>query len=323
MKNSNILQLSKVAPPSTAKPTIVITNKQGQQLTNQQIIIVTTGASLRSLPSATVMSNISSSNNLLSIVSSSSSSTTTSMTMPHNVGTSMHPGVKMIRGVTNAAGRPIRLSLPSVQPVHQIQTCQQPKLLSGSMQNKTFTLSGKSVTVQVAGNSGLTGIPKSVTIVAQSNHSQSNALQSGCSSTNKVLMVPNPNTSKSFVNILGSTVASPNQQSKQSLSISSPSNSKAKRLESKDGLVSSFIEKKTERLYDDTIEKLDKDLEENQKIDQLDGALDVIIGFNVKEEFLNDFCQSNKSIYFKVPSQVGNLLYKNHNHLISTKQPSL
>jgi len=56
MKNSNILQMGKVTPNVMGgKPAFVITNKQGAQLGNQQIIIVTTGGSMRTVPANTVI----------------------------------------------------------------------------------------------------------------------------------------------------------------------------------------------------------------------------------------------------------------------------
>lgn len=76
MKNSNILQMGKVTPNVMGgKPAFVITNKQGTPLGNQQIIIVTTGGNVRSVPTSTVMTSAggsASGTNIVSIVNSTS-----------------------------------------------------------------------------------------------------------------------------------------------------------------------------------------------------------------------------------------------------------
>lgn len=76
MKNSNILQMGKMTSNVMGgKPAFVITNKQGAQIGNQQIIIVTTGSSLRTVPAGSVMTTAGSSGNcgtnIVSIVGSS------------------------------------------------------------------------------------------------------------------------------------------------------------------------------------------------------------------------------------------------------------
>lgn len=66
MKNSNILQMGKVTPNvMSGKPAFVITNKQGGQIGNQQIIIVTTASNLRSVSASSVMSNAGSSTGIV------------------------------------------------------------------------------------------------------------------------------------------------------------------------------------------------------------------------------------------------------------------
>ncbi|KAH8269769.1 hypothetical protein KR018_001480 [Drosophila ironensis] len=139
MKNSNILQMGKVSPNVIGgKPAFVITNKQGTQLANQQIIIVTTGSSLRTVPASTVMSTAgagSSGSNIVSIVSSTS---TTSNPMQAVGGQrtilSNQSGLKMLRNIS------------SVQTPTSVTSM--PKTTGTPIQQKTaLYIGGKAVTV--------------------------------------------------------------------------------------------------------------------------------------------------------------------------------
>ncbi|XP_023036641.1 host cell factor isoform X1 [Drosophila willistoni] len=108
MKNSNILQMGKVSPNVMGgKPAFVITNKQGTQLGNQQIIIVTTGGSLRTVPASTVMSTAGSGPGIVSLVGSTA---TTASPLQVVGGTrtviSNQGGVKMIRNISTASATP-------------------------------------------------------------------------------------------------------------------------------------------------------------------------------------------------------------------------
>ncbi|XP_037952738.1 host cell factor isoform X3 [Teleopsis dalmanni] len=219
MKNPNILQVGKVASNIVGgKPSFVITNKPGQHLTNQQIIIVTTGTGLRALPASSIMTNAASTN-IVSIVGSTST-TTTAVAASRNVVTGQ-TSVKMIRGVAGTTGRPITLTLPkglSSNTTHitsqQQQTTHHPKIglaNTANIQQKTITLGGKAVTVQMSSNPGLTGVPKTVTIMTSTSSGQT---QSHTNATSKLVMLPNASNlssaKKGYVNIFNSNSGSAN-----------------------------------------------------------------------------------------------------------------
>ncbi|XP_036334967.1 host cell factor-like isoform X1 [Rhagoletis pomonella] len=215
MKNSNILQVGKVSSNVAGKPAFVITNKQGQQLTNQQIIIVTTGAGIRTIPASSVMTQAGA-GSIVSIVGSTS--TTATVATNRNV-VSTQTGVKMIRGVTSTTGRPITLTLPSTTQLSQQQqhvTSQQHQqkvsVPSSNVQQKTITLGGKAVTVQMASNPNVTGMAKTVTIVGSSSgHTQPQTIVTSGIAGNtgsKLVMLPSNTTTvnkKGFVNILNAS----------------------------------------------------------------------------------------------------------------------
>ncbi|KAL9910052.1 LOW QUALITY PROTEIN: host cell factor [Glossina fuscipes fuscipes] len=221
MKN---LQVGKVASNISGKPAFVITNKHGQQLTNQQIIIVTTGSGIRTIPAATVVTNAS--NNIVSLVGSTAT-TVSAPVIARNVGA--QPAVKMIRSVFMPAVRPITFSMSntgmsnSVTTTHaaqqqsliQTQTLQQnqpPKFnaLSGNaVHQKTITLGGKSVTVQMSNSATIGSMSKTLAIVgsnANQSHSQNQLITTSGTSNNsgKLVVLPNSaanSTKKGFVNI--------------------------------------------------------------------------------------------------------------------------
>ncbi|XP_017155640.1 host cell factor isoform X1 [Drosophila miranda] len=145
MKNSNILQMGKVTPNVMGgKPAFVITNKQGTQLGNQQIIIVTTGGSLRTVPASTVMSTAGTGTgtSIVSIVGSTSTTTSTLQAIgAQRAVISNQSGVKMIRNISSAPG-----SLATGQ-----------KVSSSPLQQKTaLYIGGKPVTV-MSTNAGVAG----------------------------------------------------------------------------------------------------------------------------------------------------------------------
>ncbi|XP_032598003.1 host cell factor [Drosophila grimshawi] len=166
MKNSNIVQMGKVTPNVMGgKPAFVITsNKQGAQLGNQQIIIVTTGTTgLRSVSSTgagtAVMSSAgSNATNIVSIVGSTGTTATplavgggaTTRTVISATPTNM----KMVRNLTGTAGiagRPITLTLPtSTTTTTQLITAGN---AAQKLQQKTAVyIGGKPVTVMSASN---------------------------------------------------------------------------------------------------------------------------------------------------------------------------
>ncbi|XP_044316503.1 host cell factor isoform X2 [Drosophila rhopaloa] len=107
MKNTNILQMGKVTPNVMGgKPAFVITNKQGAQLGNQQIIIVTTGGSVRTVPASTVMTTASAGgsatgSNIVSIVSSTSTTASPLQAISgQRTVMSNQSGVKMLRNIS-------------------------------------------------------------------------------------------------------------------------------------------------------------------------------------------------------------------------------
>lgn len=58
VKNSNMIQMGKVGQNMQGKPTIVITNKAGQQIrTNQQIIVVTTTPQMRTVQNSGIVTS--------------------------------------------------------------------------------------------------------------------------------------------------------------------------------------------------------------------------------------------------------------------------
>ncbi|XP_039968044.1 host cell factor isoform X3 [Bactrocera neohumeralis] len=213
MKNSNILQVGKVSSNVAGKPAFVITNKQGHQLTNQQIIIVTTGSALRTISTSNVVSQAGACN-IVSIVGSTS---TTATAVAHRNVVATQSGVKMIRGVTSTTGRPITLTLPSAttQLSQQHLTGQQHQqkinVQAANIHQKTITLGGKAVTVQMAANPNITGLTKTVTIVGSSSgHTQPQTIVTSgiAGNTGSKLVVLPANTTianKGFVNILNTT----------------------------------------------------------------------------------------------------------------------
>ncbi|XP_061397270.1 host cell factor-like [Musca vetustissima] len=198
MKNSNILQVSKMPSSVSGKSAFVITNKQGQQLTNQQIIIVTTGTGIRAIPSGSVVTNASSSN-LVSVVDTMTTTVPTA-TIARNVITP--GGVKMIHNVATSSVRPITIT-------------SQPGAGGGQLHQKTITLGGKAVTVQMPSNpSNLSAVTKTVTIVASNSglsktHNQIVTAGNSSGGTSKLVVVPtNSNQAasmKGFVNIFNAS----------------------------------------------------------------------------------------------------------------------
>lgn len=194
MKTPNLLQVGKVSTNTAGKPAFVITNKQGQQLrTNQQIIIVTTASTLRTVQTGGTVTSATG-NNLVSLVASSQVNTVTSTSMSGTPVTVASTGMKMIRGVQSSTGRPITLTLPANLPNKGATILQH-------LPNKTLTLAGKALTVQVA---GATGVPKTVTLVSSANAVGSTISGVTTQGGTKLVMLPSK---KSIVNIFGATQA--------------------------------------------------------------------------------------------------------------------
>ncbi|KAL7727635.1 hypothetical protein ACLKA6_014976 [Drosophila palustris] len=189
MKNSNILQMGKVTSNVMGgKPAFVITNKQGAQIGNQQIIIVTTGSSLRTVPTGSVMTTAGSSVNCgTSIVSFVGSAGTT--VGPRTVVSSGQSNVKMVRSIPGAAGgaagRPITLTLPATSTASSqlLGHGNKGQVTTQKLQQKTAVyIGGKPVTVMSAGSPG-TGA------------------SSSSAAGNKLVMLPGAAARKGFVNI--------------------------------------------------------------------------------------------------------------------------
>ncbi|KAH8256495.1 hypothetical protein KR032_011372 [Drosophila birchii] len=156
MKNSNILQMGKVTPNVMGgKPAFVITNKQGAQLGNQQIIIVTTGGgTVRTVPAGTVMSTAGSgmagtSTTGTSIVSIVSPTSTTASPLQvssvggHRTVISSNPsGVKMVRSISSVQATAGQKVISGGTPIHQ---------------KAALYIGGKAVTVMSSTNPNLAG----------------------------------------------------------------------------------------------------------------------------------------------------------------------
>ncbi|XP_023162418.1 host cell factor isoform X2 [Drosophila hydei] len=201
MKNSNILQMGKVTPNVMGgKPAFVITNKQGAQLGNQQIIIVTTGASLRTVPASSVMSSAGSagSTSIVSIVGSTGTTATPIAMGGQRTVLTGQNNVKMVRNIQGAAGattgRPITLTSVNSGSVAAGQKLAQ--------QKTAVYIGGKSVTVMSA-SSSISGSP-------------------GTSSTNKLVMLPGATAArKGFVNIFNAGGASGTGVGQRTLALTS------------------------------------------------------------------------------------------------------
>ncbi|EDW99309.1 host cell factor isoform X2 [Drosophila yakuba] len=163
MKNSNILQMGKVTPNVMGgKPAFVITNKQGTPLGNQQIIIVTTGGSVRSVPASTVMTSAGGSASGTNIVSIVSSTSTTPSPLQALSGQktliSNQSGVKMVRNISSvqASSSMAFGQKQSNTPIHQktalyiggkavtVMSTNASMAASGNVSNKLMVVSGTS-----------------------------------------------------------------------------------------------------------------------------------------------------------------------------------
>lgn len=208
MKNSNYVQVGKVATSVGGKPAFVITNKHGQQITNQQIIIVTTGSALRSIPAAGLMSSAGG-NNIVSIVGSTASTMSPSTTGNTRTVLSTQGGVKTIRGVPGGTVRPITLTLPHAPHIQQSQQMPQKTTIQTFPQQKTITLGGKAVTVQMS-NTPVAAVQKTVTIVSSNANTdaeptQQSVVASGGHSGKLVMLPTGNNSKKGFLNLLNAS----------------------------------------------------------------------------------------------------------------------
>ncbi|XP_017062606.1 host cell factor isoform X2 [Drosophila eugracilis] len=237
MKNSNILQMGKVTPNVIGgKPAFVITNKQGAQLGNQQIIIVTTGSGVRTVPSTTVMTSAggtTSGTNIVSIVSSTSTTSSPLQTISgQRTLISNQSGVKMLRNTSSVqTSTPVAIGQkPSGTHIHQ---------------KTALYIGGKAVTVMSAN----TSMPTS------GNISNKVMLLPGASSTNSVVSTTNLNARKSFVfNTGGSPRAVTLATKSVSAKIISPTQSMKETMP--ESIIPVVSMKDTESI-DDIIEQLD------------------------------------------------------------------
>ncbi|KAH8418157.1 hypothetical protein KR009_006699 [Drosophila setifemur] len=236
MKNSNILQMSKVTPNViSGKPAFVITNKQGTQLANQQIIIVTTGSSVRTIPANTVMSTANAGGttgaNIVNIVSS----TSTTASPLHTVS-----GQRAV--ISNQSAMKMLRNISSVQTPTSGATVQRP--IGTPIQQKTAVyIGGKAVTV-MSTNANMTG----------SAHNISNkvVVLPGTSSSNVAASTTTLNAKKSF---LLNTDGSPRTVTLTTKNI--PTKALLSTQLSKESASESFVKMKETDPIDDIIEQLD------------------------------------------------------------------
>ncbi|XP_063704903.1 host cell factor 1-like isoform X2 [Culicoides brevitarsis] len=174
VKNSNMIQMGKVTPNMQGKPTIVITNKAGQQIrTNQQIIVVTTTPQVRTVQSSGIVTSAAG-GNIVNLQSTQVLNTVSSANVVQQGNQ-----VKMIRGLQSNTGKPITLTMPMGMQGAKVQQTQ------GFMPQKTLTIGGKALTVQLASAGG----PKTVTILPAGQSGQmSNS--AGGQQQKKIIVVP-------------------------------------------------------------------------------------------------------------------------------------
>lgn len=171
VKNSNMIQMGKVGPNMQGKPTIVITNKAGQQIrTNQQIIVVTTTPQMRTVQGSGIVT--SASGNIVNLQSTQMINTVSSANVVQGGNQ-----VKMIRGLQSNTGKPITLTMPMGMQGAKMQQTQ------GFMPQKTLTIGGKALTVQLAGAGG----SKTVTILPAG---QSGQMGGSGGQQKKIIVVP-------------------------------------------------------------------------------------------------------------------------------------
>lgn len=176
MKNSNLVHVGKMST-AAGKPAFVITNKQGQTIrTNQQFIFVTSAGGIRTVQTSAVAA--SSGNTLVSVVSSPQMNTISSAV----AGGTQQGTMKMIRGV-GQQGKPITFTLP----VGGLQGAKggSPQIIS--MPQKSLTIGGKAVTVQLAGNQKTVQIVSSSATGGIQKTINASDLQSG---GHKIVMMP-------------------------------------------------------------------------------------------------------------------------------------
>lgn len=171
VKNSNMIQMGKVGPNMQGKPTIVITNKAGQQIrTNQQIIVVTTTPQVRTVQNSGIVT--SASGNIVNLQSTQVLNTVSSANVVQGGNQ-----VKMIRGLQSNTGKPITLTMPMGMQGAKMQQTQ------SFMPQKTLTIGGKALTVQLASAGG----PKTVTILPAG---QSGQMGNSGQQQKKIIVVP-------------------------------------------------------------------------------------------------------------------------------------
>ncbi|XP_055591649.1 host cell factor isoform X2 [Uranotaenia lowii] len=204
MKNPNIVQVGKVATNVAGKPTLVITNKAGQQIrSNQQVIVVTTPQGIR-----TVSGTVTSSANNFVTLSTSQVINTISTSRAANIGgaTVLQAGTAGTAGTTaNIGGQAIKLRavqggkpITFTVPVGGLQAAGQK--LSGTqiinMPQKALTIGGKAVTVQLAPSAGG---QKTVTIVPSSAGGAGGVGGTGVPGQQKIVMLPSKTTTTRIV----------------------------------------------------------------------------------------------------------------------------
>ncbi|XP_053684256.1 host cell factor isoform X2 [Sabethes cyaneus] len=203
MKNPNIVQVGKVATNVAGKPTLVITNKAGQQIrSNQQVIVMTSPQGIRTVGGAIT----SSANNYVTLSTSQVMNTITTSRATNIGGATIlqATGAGTAGGTTaNIGGQAIKLRavqggkpITFTVPVGGLQAAGQK--ISGTqiinMPQKALTIGGKAVTVQLAPSAGG---QKTVTIVPSSAGQGAGGIgTAGGPGQQKIVMLPSKTTTR-------------------------------------------------------------------------------------------------------------------------------
>ncbi|XP_055536025.1 host cell factor isoform X2 [Wyeomyia smithii] len=203
MKNPNIVQVGKVATNVAGKPTLVITNKAGQQIrSNQQVIVMTSPQGIRTVGGAIT----SSANNYVTLSTSQVMNTITTSRATNIGGATIlqATGAGTAGGTTaNIGGQAIKLRavqggkpITFTVPVGGLQAAGQK--ISGTqiinMPQKALTIGGKAVTVQLAPSAGG---QKTVTIVPSSAGQGAGGIATaGGPGQQKIVMLPSKTTTR-------------------------------------------------------------------------------------------------------------------------------
>ncbi|XP_058838311.1 host cell factor isoform X2 [Topomyia yanbarensis] len=201
MKNPNIVQVGKVGTNVAGKPTLVITNKAGQQIrSNQQVIVMTSPQGIRTV-GGTITSSANnyvtlSTSQMMNTITTSRATTIGGATILQagtagGIGTTANIGGQAIKLRAVQGGKPITFTVP----VGGLQAAGQK--ISGTqiinMPQKALTIGGKAVTVQLAPSAGG---QKTVTIVPSSAGTGGGIGTVGGPGQQKIVMLPSKTTTR-------------------------------------------------------------------------------------------------------------------------------